>query len=97
MQICSSIYRKIQSYSAIHTKRNHDQYKHKEGFGRCSCSDLCKHWFAVMGDHGGLVTVQCDGGVVERLLRVFQYVVQVRDPALKYTSEVPRHQGTTNG
>lgn len=50
-----------------------------------------------MGDHGGLVTVQCDGGVVERLFRVFQYVVQVRDPALKYTSEVPRHQGTTNG
>lgn len=50
-----------------------------------------------MGDHGGLVTVQCDGGVVERLLRVFQYVVQVCDPALKYTPEVSRHQGTTNG
>lgn len=50
-----------------------------------------------MSDHGGLVTVQCDGGVVERLFGVFQYVVQVRDPALKYTPEVPRHQGTTNG
>lgn len=51
-------------------------------------SYLCKHWFTVLSDHGALITVHSDAGVVEGLLGVFEDVVQVSDAALKHCAEV---------
>ena len=59
-------------------------------------SYLCKHWLSMVCDHECLVTVECDGGVVERLFRVAQYEVKVRHTTLKYTAEVTRDEGATN-
>lgn len=60
-------------------------------------TDLGEHGLAVVGDHGGLVTVQGDGGVVERFLGVLQYVVKICHAPLKNTPKVPWHQCTANG
>lgn len=58
---------------------------------------LCKHGLPVLGDHGALVTVQGDAGVVERLLGVFEDVVQLGDSALKHRAEVAGDQRPADG
>lgn len=58
---------------------------------------LCKHGLPVLGDHGALVTVQGDAGVVERLLGVFEDVVQLGDAALEHCAEVAGDQRPADG
>lgn len=58
---------------------------------------LCKHGLPVLGDHGALVTVQGDAGVVERLLGVFEDVVQLGDAALEHRAEVAGDQRPADG
>lgn len=53
---------------------------------------LCKHGLPVLGDHGALITVQGDAGVVEGLLGVFEDVVELADSALKHRAEVAGDQ-----
>ena len=53
---------------------------------------LCKHWLPVLGDHGALITVQGDAGVVERLLGVFEDVVELGDPPLEHRAEITGDQ-----
>jgi len=59
------------------------------GGGRCY---LCKHWLPVLGDHGALIAVQGDAGVVEGLLGVLEDEVEVGDPALEHRAEVTGDQ-----
>lgn len=60
-------------------------------------TNLCEHGFSILGDHGALVAVQRDKVVVERLLGMFEYVVELSSSALKYTPEVPRNQRPADG
>lgn len=53
---------------------------------------LCKHWLPVLGDHGALITVHGDAGVVEGLLGVFEDVVELGHPALEHRAEVTGNQ-----
>lgn len=53
---------------------------------------LREHGFSILGHHRALVAVQRDKVVVERLLRMLEYVVELSSSALKYTPEVPRDQ-----
>lgn len=46
----------------------------------------------MLGDHGALITVQGDAGVVEGLLGVFEDVVELGDPSLKHRAEVTGDQ-----
>lgn len=48
--------------------------------------------FTVMRNHYAVITVQGNAGLVKRLLRVLQVVVQFRDATLEYRSEVPGYQ-----
>lgn len=54
---------------------------------------LGKHGFAVLRDHGALVAVHSDAGVVERLFGVFEDVVEICHSSLKHRAEVARDQG----
>lgn len=49
---------------------------------------LCKHWLPVLGDHGALIAVQGDAGVVEGLLGVLEDVVELGDAPLEHRAEV---------
>lgn len=53
---------------------------------------LCKHWLPVLGDHGALITVQGDAGVVEGLLGVLEDVVELGDAPLEHCAEVTGDQ-----
>ena len=55
-------------------------------------SHLGGHGLAVVGDHAGLVAVEGDARVVERLLRVPEAEVEICHAALEYTPEVARDQ-----
>lgn len=46
----------------------------------------------MLGDHGALIAVQGDAGVVEGLLGVFEDVVELRDAALEHRAEVTGYQ-----
>lgn len=46
----------------------------------------------MLRDHGALITVQGDAGVVEGLLGVFEDVVQLGDPSLEHRAEVTGDQ-----
>lgn len=46
----------------------------------------------MLGDHGALITVQGDTGVVEGLLGVFEDVVELGDPPLEHRAEITRNQ-----
>lgn len=46
----------------------------------------------MLGDHGALITVQGDAGVVEGLLGVFEDVVELSDPSLKHCAEITGDQ-----
>jgi hypothetical protein len=46
----------------------------------------------VVGDHGALVAVEGDAGVVKRLLGVAQAVVEFGDVAVEDAAEVARDQ-----
>lgn len=46
----------------------------------------------MLGDHGALITVQGDAGVVEGLLGVFQDVMELGDAALKHCAEITGYQ-----
>ena len=46
----------------------------------------------MLGDHGALITVQGDAGVVERLLGVFEDVVELGDPPLEHRAEITGDQ-----
>ena len=50
----------------------------------------------MLSDHGGLVTVEADHGLVEGFLGVPQLPVEVGHPALENTPEEPRYQRPTN-
>ena len=50
----------------------------------------------MLGDHGALVAVQRDGGLVERLLGVLQLVAQLVDTAFEDRSEVARDQRSSD-
>lgn len=58
---------------------------------------LCKHWLPVLGDHGALITVQGDAGVVEGLLGVFEDVVELGDPSLEHCAEITGDQRPADG
>lgn len=51
---------------------------------------LCEHGFSILCDHSALITVEGDKVIVEGLLGMFQYIVELSGTALKYTPEVPR-------
>lgn len=53
---------------------------------------LGEHGFAVLGDHGALVTVQRDKVVVEGLLGVLEHVVELCGPPFKDAAEVTGNQ-----
>lgn len=53
---------------------------------------LGKHGLPVLSDHGALVTVQCDAGVVEGLLGVLQDVAELCDASFKNRAEVTGDQ-----
>lgn len=53
---------------------------------------LCKHGLPVLGDHGALIAVQGDAGVVEGLLGVLEDVVEFSDPSLEDRAEVTGNQ-----
>lgn len=53
---------------------------------------LCEHGFSILGDHRALIAVQRHKVVVERLLGVLQYVVELSGATLEYTPEVPGNQ-----
>lgn len=46
----------------------------------------------MLGDHGALITVQGDAGVVEGLLGVFKDVVELGDASFKHCAEVTGDQ-----
>lgn len=46
----------------------------------------------MLGDHGALITVQGDAGVVEGLLGVLEDVVEFSDPSLEHRAEVTGDQ-----
>lgn len=46
----------------------------------------------MLGDHGALITVQGDAGVVEGLLGVFEDIVELGDPSLEHRAEVTGDQ-----
>lgn len=58
---------------------------------------LCKHGLPVLGDHGALITVQGDAGVVEGLLGVLEDVVELGDAALEHRAEVAGDQCPADG
>lgn len=53
---------------------------------------LCKHWLPVLGDHGALIAVQGDAGIVEGLLGVLEDVVELGDASLEHRAEVAGDQ-----
>lgn len=46
----------------------------------------------MLGDHGALIAVQGDAGVVEGLLGVFEDVVELGDAALEHRAEITGYQ-----
>jgi len=60
-------------------------------------SHLCERGFAVVGDHGALVAVEGDAGVVKRLLGVAQAIVEFGDVAVEDAAEVARDQRSSDG
>lgn len=42
----------------------------------------------MLRDHGALITVQGDAGIVEGFLGVFEDVVELADPALEHRAEI---------
>lgn len=46
----------------------------------------------MLGDHGALIAVQGDAGVVEGLLGVLEDVVEFSDPSLEHRAEVTGNQ-----
>lgn len=63
------------------------------GWSSCGCRQyLGEHGFAVLGDHGALVTVQRDEVVVEGLLGVLEHVVELCGPSFKDAAEVTGNQ-----
>lgn len=46
----------------------------------------------MLGDHGALITVQGDAGVVEGLLGVFEDIVELGDPSLEHRAEITGDQ-----
>lgn len=46
----------------------------------------------MLGDHGALITVQGDAGVVEGLLGVFEDVVELGDPSLEHRAKITGDQ-----
>lgn len=50
----------------------------------------------MLGDHGALITVQGDAGVVEGLLGVFEDVVELSDPSLEHCAEITGDQRPAN-
>ena len=67
------------------------------GCSRRDGTDLSEHWLAMLGDHGGLITVQGDHGLVEGFFGMSQLPVKVRDTAFKYTPEKSRYQCPAHG
>lgn len=51
----------------------------------------------MLGDHGALITVQGDAGVVEGLLGVLEDVVELGDAALEHRAEVAGDQRPADG
>lgn len=51
----------------------------------------------MLGDHGALVAVQGDAGVVEGLLGVLEDVVEFSDPSLEHRAEVTGNQRPADG
>lgn len=51
----------------------------------------------MLGDHGALIAVQGDAGVVEGLLGVLEDVVEFSDPSLKHRAEVTGDQRPADG
>lgn len=47
----------------------------------------------MLRDHGALVAVHGDAGVVERLFGVFEDVIEICHSSLKHSAEVARDQG----
>lgn len=50
----------------------------------------------MLGDHGALIAVQGDAGVVEGLLGVFQDVMELGDPSLEHRAEITGDQRPAN-
>lgn len=46
----------------------------------------------MLGDHGALIAVQGDAGIVEGLLGVLEDVVEFSDPSLEHRAEVTGDQ-----
>lgn len=57
---------------------------------------LCKHRFSVLSDHGALITVHCDGGVVVRFFWVLEDVIQVCHTSFKDSAKITRNEGPSN-
>ena len=57
---------------------------------------LCEHGLAMLGHHGGLVTVERNNILMKRFFRVSQLPVQIRHTALEYTPEKPGDQCPPN-
>lgn len=57
---------------------------------------LCEHGLAMLGHHGGLVTVKGHNILMKRFFRVSQLPVQIRHTALEYTPEKSGDQCPTN-
>ena len=51
----------------------------------------------MVGDHGALVAVEGDAGVVKRLLGVAQAIVEFGDVAVEDAAEVARDQRSSDG
>ena len=58
---------------------------------------LCEDGASMVGYRRCLLTVENDGSVVERLLRVLQDEVDLAHSALKQTAEVAWYQSPTDG
>ncbi len=54
---------------------------------------LGEHGLAVLRDHGALIAVYSDAGVVEGLFGVFQDVVEIWHATLKHRAEVSGDEG----
>ena len=67
------------------------------GCSRRDGTDLSEHWLAMLGDHGGLITVQGDHGLVEGFFGMSQLPVKVCHSTFKYTPEEPRYESPSHG
>lgn len=57
---------------------------------------LCKHRLSMLGDHGALITVHCDGGVVVWFFWVLEDVIQVCHTSFKDCAKITRNEGPSN-